>query len=150
MSAFFAILHHLAAFTLFAALVVEFVLLKPELTLREARAIQGADIAYGIAAGVLLLAGLHRVFLFEKGATYYFHTWTFNLKFGLFILIGLISIVPTLEFLRWREVTRQGRAPQLAPDRLRKLRMIVHLELVGIAIIIVCAVLMARGVGLML
>lgn len=150
MSAFFAILHHFAAFVLFAALVVEFVLLKPQPTLREARTIQVADIAYGIAAGVILLAGLHRVFLFEKGSTYYFHTWTFNLKFGVFILIGLISIVPTLEFLRWRALTRQGKAPELTPALLRKLRMIVHLELLGIAIIIVCAVLMARGVGLML
>lgn len=150
MSAFFAILHHLAAFTLFAALVVELVLLKPQLTLREARTLQGADIAYGIAAGVLLLAGLHRVFLFEKGATYYFHTWTFNLKFGLFILIGLISIIPTIEFLRWRAGTKRGEAPQLAPERLRKLRLIVHLELVGLAVIIICAVLMARGVGLMM
>lgn len=149
MSALFAVLHHLAAFALFAALAIELVLLKPQMTLREARTIQVADLVYGVAAGVLLLAGLHRVFLFEKGATYYFSTWTFLAKFGLFILVGLASILPTLEFLRWRAATRAGKAPEVAPETLRKLRMIVHLEALGIALIIIFAVLMARGVGLL-
>lgn len=149
MSVLFAVLHHFAAFALFAALAIELVLLKPQMTLREARTIQVADLIYGVAAGVLLLVGLHRVFLFEKGSTYYFSTWTFLAKFGLFILVGLISILPTIEFLRWRTATRAGNAPEVAPAQLRRLRMIVHLELLGLTLIIVFAVLMARGVGLM-
>ena len=62
----------------------------------------------GVAAGVLLVVGLARVFWFEKGAAYYFHNHAFLTKFGLFIIIGLLSIVPTVEFLSWRKAVKQG------------------------------------------
>ena len=67
MAALFAFLHHVSAFTLFAALVVEFVLIRGTLTVESARKIQRADMIFGISAGVLLLVGLARVFYFEKG-----------------------------------------------------------------------------------
>ena len=106
MAALFAFLHHVSAFTLFAALVVEFVLIKSTLTVESARKIQVADMIFGMSGGVLLLVGLARVFHFEKGATYYFHTWTFVAKLSLFLIIALISIIPTKEFLRWRTAGR--------------------------------------------
>src|SRR6478609_6966264 len=107
----FAFLHHLAAFTLVAAVAVEFVLLKGELTLWSARRLQVADMVLGIAATILLLVGLARVFWFEKGAAYYFHNHAFLTKFALFILVALLSIVPTLEFLSWRKAVREGTLP---------------------------------------
>ena len=103
---------------------------------------------FGIPAGVLLVVGLLRVFYFEKGAYYYFHTWTFIAKLTLFVLIGLVSIVPTLEFLSWRKAVRQGQAPSVSPAKLQSLRLIMHLELVGVVVIILMAALMAKGVGL--
>jgi putative membrane protein len=150
MASLFAFLHHLAAFTLVAALAIEFVLLKELLTNGAARRIIAADAAYGISAGVLLLVGLSRVFHFEKGATYYFHSWTFLAKLTLFILIGLLSIVPTLEFLSWRRALKQGQVPIVEAPKLRRLRFIIHLELMGIVLILLMAALMAKGVGLML
>lgn len=148
MSALFAFLHHVAAFTLFAALVVEFVLIRGTLTVESARKIQTADMIFGISAGVLLVVGLLRVFYFEKGATYYFHTWTFHAKFGLFVFIGLVSIIPTLEFLRWRSAVKAGQVPAVSPEKLKSIRSIIHYEMVGVVLIILFAVLMARGVGL--
>ena len=65
-SAFFAFLHHVAAFALAGALLVEFALFDRSLTFRLARNIQRADLAYGIAAGAVVTAGLLRVFYFEK------------------------------------------------------------------------------------
>lgn len=150
MAILFAFLHHLAAFTLFAALVVEFVLLKSALTVENARRIIFADMMLGISAGVLLLVGLGRVFHFEKGATYYFHTWTFIAKLSLFILLGLASIIPTIEFLRWRSAVKAGQVPTVSADKIRSVRMIVHLELAGIALILLFAAMMAKGVGLMM
>ena len=72
MAALFAFLHHLAAFVLVAAIAVEFVLIKSELNVANARKILRADQIYGAAAGALLVVGLLRVFFFEKGAAYYF------------------------------------------------------------------------------
>jgi len=71
-----AFLHHVAAFALVAALAVEFVLIRGELTVATARRLARADMILGISAGVLLAVGLLRVFYFEKGAAYYFHSAT--------------------------------------------------------------------------
>jgi putative membrane protein len=147
MSAVFAFLHHLAAFTLVAALAVEFVLIRGELTLANARLLQRTDIVFGIAAGVLLVVGLLRVFYFEKGADYYFSSMTFLTKLSLFLLLGLLSIVPTIEFLSWRKATSAGRVPTVAPAKLSSIRRIIHAELAGIVVILLCAALMARGIG---
>jgi putative membrane protein len=148
MAALFAFLHHVSAFTLFAALVVEFVLIRGTLTLENARKILRADMIFGISAGVVLLVGLARVFYFEKGATYYFHTWTFHAKLSLFVIIGLISIIPTLEFLRWRPAVKAGQVPAVSPEKIKSIRSIIHYEMLGVVLIILFAALMARGIGL--
>ena len=64
MSTLFAFLHHLCAFTLVAALAIEFVLIRGELTLVSARRLLMTDMVYGITAGALLVIGLLRVFFF--------------------------------------------------------------------------------------
>ena len=97
-----------------AAIAVEFVLLRGELTLWSARRLQVADAVLGIAATLLLLVGLARVFWFEKGAAYYFHNHAFLTKFALFIIVALLSIVPTLEFLSWRKAVKAGQVPAVA------------------------------------
>src|ERR1041385_9231088 len=102
MTVLFAFLHHLAAFALVGALAVEFVLIKQELTLATARRLAITDAVLGAAAAVLLVAELLRVFYFEKGAAYYFHSHAFLTKFSLFILLALMSAIPTVEFLSWR------------------------------------------------
>jgi putative membrane protein len=150
MAALFAFLHHVSAFTLFAALVVEFVLIRSTLTVDSARKIQRADMILGISAGVLLLVGLARVFYFEKGATYYFHTWTFDAKLSLFVIVALMSIIPTMEFLRWRSAVKAGQLPTVSPEKIRSIRSIIHYEMVGVVLIILFAALMAKGIGLML
>src|SRR5688500_11040710 len=98
MSSLFAFLHHVAAFALVAALVVEFALIKGEVTPANARKIALADLAFGISAGVVLMVGLLRVFYFEKGASYYFHSAPFIAKLSLFVIVALLSISPTVEF----------------------------------------------------
>src|SRR5205085_5779960 len=98
MSALFAFLHHVAAFALVAALAVEFVLLRGELSATRARQILSADRIYGICAGLILVIGLARVFYFEKGAHYYFHSIPFIAKLSLFVMVGLLSIYPTVQF----------------------------------------------------
>jgi putative membrane protein len=85
MSTFFAFLHHVAAFTLVSALAVEFILIGQEFSLATARRLVIADAVLGAAAGILLVVGLLRVFFFEKGADYYFHSHAFMTKFSVFL-----------------------------------------------------------------
>lgn len=145
MSTLFAFLHHLAAFTLVAALAVEFTLIRQELTLSSARRLQVTDMVLGIAAGFLLIVGLCRVFFFEKGSDYYFHSQAFLAKFSIFILIGLLSIIPTVEFLSWNKPLRDGQVPKVSAKQLRLVTAVIHGELLAIVLILLCAAIMARG-----
>jgi putative membrane protein len=145
MAALFAFLHHVAAFTLVAALATEFVLIRSELTVATARKLQIADIVLGAAATILLVVGLLRVFYFEKGAAYYFQSHAFLGKFSLFIIVALLSIVPTVEFLSWRKSVQAGQAPAVSAQKIGRLRAIIHVELAAIVFILLFAAMMAKG-----
>jgi putative membrane protein len=141
-----AFIHHAAAFLVVAALMVELVLLKGELTPSAARSVLRMDMVYGIAATVLLIVGLVRVFHTEKGSAYYFASGPFLVKLTLFIVVGLLSIYPTMKFMRWRKALREGRVPDFDAGTRRKVRMLVHLELTLLFVIMLMAVMMARGI----
>jgi putative membrane protein len=142
-----AFLHHVAAFLVVAALMVELVLLRNELTLSSARSVLRMDAVYGAAATVLLVVGFARVFYTEKGAAYYFASGTFLAKLTLFIIAALLSIYPTLTFMRWRKSLREQRLPEFDAGRRRTVRLLIHIELTLIVAIILLAIMMARGIG---
>ena len=145
MTVTFAFLHHLAAFTLVAALAIEFLLIRQEITLDNARRLILVDGIFGGAAGVLLVVGLLRVFFFEKGYAYYFSSHAFLTKLTLFIVIGIVSAIPTIEFMRWRKAVKEGRMPVVDAGKVRTLRKIIHWELAGIVLILFAAAMMAKG-----
>ena len=145
MTTLFAFLHHLCAFTLVSAVAIEFALIRGELTLSSARRLQVTNHVLGIAAGALLVIGLLRVFFFEKGADYYFHSQAFMAKLSIFIVIGLLSIIPTMEFLSWRGALKAGQAPVIDAKKRKLVTAVIHGELLSIVIILLCAAIMARG-----
>ena len=145
--AIMAFLHHLAAFTLVSALAVEVAMFKPPLSVTQARRLQVTDSIFGIAAGVLLIVGLGRVFYFEKGSEYYFSNAFFLTKFSLFLIAALISIYPTILFLSWKKSIQGGAAPEIPAAAARKARMCMMFELTAILGILFCAPFMARGLG---
>lgn len=146
-AALLAFLHHAAAFVIFGVLTAELVLMKGEITLTSARSLLRMDAAYAMAAMLLLVVGFLRVFYTEKGAVYYFHSAPFILKITLFAIVGLLSIRPTRTFLSWRAALRQQQVPVLDDSQRRSLRRIIHIELTLLLAIMLCAALMARGVG---
>jgi putative membrane protein len=146
-AALLAFLHHLAAFTVVAALAVEVTLFRPPLSLAQARRLQVTDLVFGTSAAAVLLVGLLRVMYFEKGPHYYWHDAYFIVKFSAFIAAGLISIYPTVTFLSWGSAIRAGVVPALSPERVLRVRLCLVLELTAIVIILLCAPLMARGFG---
>jgi putative membrane protein len=137
-------LHYVAIMLLIASLLGEHLLLKPELTVEEARTIQRLDIIFGVSAAVVLITGVLRMFL-EKGAAYYNHQISFHILFGIFVIAALLSIYPTLIFLRWRADTKAGRGQQLAPAQLKKIQMIVRVEMMLLLLAPFFATWMAHG-----
>jgi putative membrane protein len=142
-----AFLHHAAAFVIVGVLTAELVVLGGELTTTSARSVLRMDAAYGVAAAVLLIVGFGRVLYTEKGPGYYFHSVPFLVKIGLFLIVGLLSVYPTLEYLSWRGALRAGKAPVLEAPVRRRLRLIVHIELTLLFVIMLCAAMMARLIG---
>jgi putative membrane protein len=146
-SAVMAFLHHLAAFTVVAALAVEVALFKPPLSLLQARRLLITDNIYGAAAGAVLIVGLLRVFYFEKGPGYYWHDLFFLVKFSAFLVAALISVYPTLIFLSWGKSLKAGTVPEISAEHTGRVRLCLMLELTAIVVILLCAALMARGFG---
>jgi putative membrane protein len=147
MAALLAFLHHLAAFALASAVTIQFVLIRGELDAANARRLSLADAVLGLSALTVLVVGLLRVFYFEKGASYYFHSVPFIVKLSVFVVVALASIYPTVQFASWRKALKRGSMPTVAPGKLRAIRRVIHWELVGVVVILLCAALMARGAG---
>lgn len=142
-----AFLHHLAAFALFAALVYEFILIRKPLSLQTAQSLLKTDQIYGIAAVAILIVGFGRVMHFEKGEAYYFHSLPFIVKISLFVLVGVLSIYPTVKFLSWRNSLKQQKLPHVSAATLNTIRRLIHIELAAVVGIMLCAAMMAKGVG---
>jgi putative membrane protein len=147
LGALFAFLHHIAAFALVGAVTAEFLLMRDSIDMKSARRLLAADLVLGMSAGVVLVAGVLRVVYFEKGVDYYLHSGTFIAKLSLFAAVGLLSVIPTRELLSWRHALRQGQPPVLPAGKARLIRRVIRWELIGIVAIILCAALMARGIG---
>jgi putative membrane protein len=147
-SALLAFLHHLLAFALVAAVVYEFIAYRKGLTIEEARRIQRADILYGISAGLLLIVGLLRVLYFEKGPAFYSQSPFFWVKMNAFLVVGLLSIDPTIRYLRWNRILRENRAPEIPDNEFKRTRLLLTLEVIGLSVILFAAALMARGIGI--
>jgi len=142
-----AIAHHLLVFTLAAMLVAEAVLLRGPLDADTLRRLARLDAGYGISAMLLLAAGLGRVFLGVKPSAWYLHNPWFHAKLGVFVLVALLSILPTVRFLRWRKALAAdpGFLPTAAEQS--RLRGMLRLELVLLAAIFALAAAMARHGG---
>lgn len=148
MNSLMATLHHLAAFMVTATVVYEWVAYRQGLSVAEARRLQRVDLTYGLSAGGVLIAGLLRVFFFEKGAAFYGLSPMFWVKMGLFAVVGLLSIYPTMRFLTWNAVLKAGQAPEIPEAEFKRVRLCLQLELLGLALILLAAPAMARGIGL--
>lgn len=146
-SALVAFAHFAAAFGVAATIFYEWFTFSRAPTLAEARRLALADLWYGICAGVVLLAGFGRALHFEKGWAFYQASPFFSLKLGLFLLVGLLSIYPTVQFIRWRGELKAGRAPQLGERQYRLILACLRAEALGVLAILLSASLMAHGVG---
>lgn len=147
-TALMAFLHHLLAFTLVACVVYEFIAYRQGMSVEEARRIQRADLMYGISAGLLLIVGVLRVLYFEKGPAFYSQNPFFWLKMNAFLVVGLLSIDPTIRYLRWNKILKENRAPEINEKEFRRTRILLTLEVIGLAIILFAAAWMARGIGM--
>jgi putative membrane protein len=142
-----AFLHFTAILLVAGFLVAEAMLLRGDLGSRDVTALVRSDIGYAVSAVLVLATGLARVFYGAKGAAFYADNPLFWAKLGLFLAIGLISIRPTLAFLRWRRAAHGAAGLSVPAAETKSARRTVLVELHLLALLPLAAVLMARGIG---
>jgi putative membrane protein len=142
-----AYLHIAAILTLVVFISSEAALCRPEwLNAQVVERLVTVDRIYGISAIAVLATGLARIYFGVKGSAWYWGNWLLHLKLGAFVVVALISIAPTLRFIRWR---RTLRATGALPDagEVRAARKLVMLQAHIIPFIPLAAVFLARGFG---
>jgi putative membrane protein len=137
-------IHYVGIMLLMASVLGEHLLLKPQISLASAQSIQRLDIIFGASATLVLITGVARMYL-EKGVSYYLHHGAFHILLGLFIIIGLLSIYPTMAFLKWGSDTRAGHAPDVPAAQLKRLQMILRAEMALLVVAPLFAAWMAHG-----
>jgi putative membrane protein len=145
--AILAYLHFAAIFTLLWFLVKEWALLKVGVEQLEVKRLANADIGYFIAAIAVLATGLSRLLFGAKPVIFYTGNPVFHVKVGLFVLVAIISIWPTLAFIRWRKAAAANAAFRVDQREWRMAKRLLLVELHLVALIPLFAVLMARGIG---
>lgn len=137
-----AILHHIAVFGLVAALAMEGVMLRAP-AIDPARLVR-LDAMFGATAVLAIAVGVCRVVWGGKGWAFYEANPFFWAKIGLFAAIGLISILPTVAFFRWRKAAAGDPAWAPPADAVKRARLWVGLEALLLVPLLACAAAMAR------
>ena len=143
-----AIGHHLLVFSLLGILVAERALMVGRLSPDDVRRLGSLDGFYGATAAGILVVGFLRVYFGGKGADFFFANPIFWAKIGAFLLVALLSIVPTIRILAWRRALKSDHAFSPPPDQIRSVRRFLGYELMVFPLIPIFAAAMAMGYGL--
>jgi putative membrane protein len=143
-----ASLHHLAIFTLAATLAAELAILSVSVDAAALRRLARIDTAYGAAATAVVIFGVLRVIYGAKGYEYYLANHIFWTKMALFVIVGLLSIPPTMRYIKWMRRLRADASfrPEIA--EIARLRNFLWAEAAFFLAIPIAAAAMARGYGI--
>ena len=140
-----AIAHHLLIFALFGLLVTGMVMLKPEIPRATVFRLARIDTAFGIVAGLILIVGFGRVSFGLKGYEYYTHSPAFWAKIAAFLVVGLLSIQPTMRIIQWRKAAASDPAFRPPTADVVGVKRLMHYEGAVFVLIPIFAAMMARG-----
>lgn len=140
---FLRYIHFISIFAIVGSLSSEHLLLRSSLSRLEIKRLSNIDGVYGFAALTLLAAGL-TLWLggYGKPTSFYSQNWIFHTKIGLYVVIGLLSIYPTVFFLK----NRKGE-PEEMVEIPKPIFWMIRIELLLMFVIPILAGLMSRGIG---
>lgn len=136
-------LHFVSIFVVFAAVLGQHLILRGTITRARVAVAQRFDIAYAISVVLVLATGLAQWLWIGKPAAFYSSNPVFHTKLTLFLIIGLVSIYPSV-FL--------GKNRKGDPDEEMvipsALVWSVRVELLLLLMMPLLATLMAKGIGI--
>jgi putative membrane protein len=142
-----AIVHHLLVFTLIGVLAFEIGTVRLTITHDEILRVGRIDNWYGILAGVIVVVGFVRAIFAAKGWAYYQVNLFFWAKIATFLVIGLLSIPPTVAIIRWRKALKSDAAFAPPANAITRVRGYLWAEAALFLLLPVFAAAMARGYG---
>ncbi len=145
LDAMLAWLHFGLIFTLAGCLFAELFFYREVLAGPTFARLQTVDRAYGIVAGLVIASGILRVIYSPKTASYFLHNPIFWTKMSLFAAVALLSIPPTIHFLRAAGTAQPDGTIRIEPRAYSTTRTLLALEVALFMLIPLCAALMARG-----
>jgi putative membrane protein len=140
----FAVIHHLLVFSFTAILACEVALIRQALKPADILKVARIDIFYGLLAGMIVVVGFSRATLAAKGWAYYSVNIFFWAKMAAFLTVGLLSIPPTLAFLRWKRTLTAEPDFVPSPGEIARVQRYLWLEILGLGVVVSCAAAMAR------
>jgi putative membrane protein len=147
MTSLLSFAHLVFALAVLAGPVVALILLRQPLDAHMAQRLAQIDLVNGIAATLVLVVGLVRVFYFGKGVNYYLHSLPFIVKLTLYCVATGLSLVSTLEIRQWAVQVKAGRVPVGTERKRSAMRSALRLQLACVVGMVICAVLAAEGIG---
>jgi putative membrane protein len=129
------------------ALITEHVLIKPGMRKTELGNLAIVDAIYWFSAFLVLITGVLRWFIIDpKGAAFFNTNPLFHIKVTLFVIMAILSIFPTLAFLRWRKQSKADTNFETSVRDIKKPLMFIRIELLLMVIIPLLAVMVSNGV----
>ena len=140
--------HHLIVFGIASVLAAELALMRPAaMSPHTVRLLGRFDAVYGGLAMAILVVGFARVWFGAKEPDFYLHNPMFWAKIGAFLVVGLVSIRPTLRILAWQKVLKADPGFMPPAQEIASLRRQLLIEIHVFALIPIFAAAMARGIG---
>lgn len=136
-------IHFTGIMIVVAMVIAELVLVRSVLQRATIRKIWMLDNIYGLFSLIVVGAGLYLWLGIGKTASFYSTNPVFHTKIGLFIVVGILSIWPTVFYFKQR---KGDQCEQVEVPRYMKRIIIAELTILGI--IPLLGTLMAQGVGL--
>ncbi|MEM1295685.1 MAG: DUF2214 family protein [Verrucomicrobiota bacterium] len=136
-------IHFLSIFALVAVVFGQHFWVKGQMSREQIGRLQLLDIVYAVSAVVVLATGFLQWLAVGKPADFYGKNWIFHTKILGFLVIGLLSIYPSVFLGKQRkgEPSEVVAVPSLVIWTIRA-------ELVLLFMLPVLATMMARGIGL--
>jgi putative membrane protein len=139
-----AIAHHLLIFALAGVIAYQIASVRVGITADVIARVARIDASLGLIAVAIILVGVARAVYAAKGWDYYAANHWFWAKMVAFAVLGLLSVMPTIAFIRWRKATKGDPAFTPTAHQVGTVRRHLWMEIGVFASIPAFAAAMAR------
>ena len=135
----FRYIHFIGIMSVSATLVMQHLIISPEITKKELKKIAFLDVIYWISIVLTLGAGLVLLLGVGKDVSFYLSNKDFHIKLTLFLVVILLAIYPTMFLQKSKKSTEELiKMPKV-------IIMLIRMQLLLVFIIPFFGVLIARG-----